>query len=112
MHHREAPGSALLALFNGKARCGTCHVPPLFTEPGWTDEIGIDDFQAKRGPDDRYVTAKLRALWDTKKIHKGGFLPRRTICDAHRRGQSLRQSLPGKFDRAGESDLIEYLKSI
>ena len=72
MHHREAPGSALLALFNGKARCGTCHVPPLFTEPGWTDEIGIDDFQAKRGPDDRYVTAKLRALWDTKKIHKGG----------------------------------------
>jgi cytochrome c peroxidase len=71
MHHREAPGSALLALFNGKARCGTCHVPPLFTEPGWNlhkaDEIGIDDFQAKRGPDDRYVTAKLRALWDTKK---------------------------------------------
>ena len=37
------------------------------------DEIGIDDFQAKRGPDGRYVTAKLRALWDTKKIHKGGF---------------------------------------
>ena len=65
------------ALFNGKARCATCHVPPLFTEPGWNlhkaEEIGIDDFQAKRGPDDRYVTAKLRALWDTKKIHKGGF---------------------------------------
>jgi hypothetical protein len=58
-------------------RCAMCHVPPLFTEPGWNlhkaDEIGIDDFQAKRGPDDRYVTAKLRALWDTKKIHKGGF---------------------------------------
>lgn len=55
----------------------TCHVPPLFTEPGWNlhkaDEIGIDDFQAKRAPVDQYVTAKLRALWDTKKIHKGGF---------------------------------------
>src|SRR5438094_2863188 len=23
------------AVFNGKARCATCHVPPLFTEPGW-----------------------------------------------------------------------------
>jgi cytochrome c551/c552 len=22
-------------IFNGKARCGSCHVPPLFTEPGW-----------------------------------------------------------------------------
>src|SRR5687768_14683222 len=21
-------------LFNGKAKCSTCHVPPLFTEPG------------------------------------------------------------------------------
>jgi len=23
------------ALFNDKAKCATCHVPPLFTEPGW-----------------------------------------------------------------------------
>ena len=65
------------ALFNGKARCATCHVPPLFTEPGWNlhkaEEIGIDDFQAKRGPDDRYVTAKLRALWDTKKSTRAAF---------------------------------------
>ena len=39
-------------LFNGKARCAMCHVPPLFTEPSWNlhkaDVIGIDDFQAKR----------------------------------------------------------------
>jgi mono/diheme cytochrome c family protein len=65
------------ALFGGKARCATCHVPPLFTEPGWNlhtaDEIGIDDFQAKRSPDERYRTEPLRALWDTKKIHKGGY---------------------------------------
>ena len=36
-------------LFNGKARCGTCHVPPIYTEPGWNmhtpAEIGIDDFR-------------------------------------------------------------------
>jgi hypothetical protein len=42
------------AIFNGKAQCATCHVPPLFTEPGWNlhtpNEIGIDDFQANRTP--------------------------------------------------------------
>jgi len=52
-------------------------VPPIFTEPGWNlhtaEEIGIDDPQAKRSPDGRYRTAPLRALWDTDKIHKGGF---------------------------------------
>jgi hypothetical protein len=65
------------AIFDGKARCGNCHVAPLFTEPGWNlhkaDEIGIDDFQAKRSPDDAYRTTPLRALWDDKQIHKGGF---------------------------------------
>jgi cytochrome c peroxidase len=61
-------------IFAEKAKCATCHVPPIFTEPGWNlhtaEEIGIDDFQAKRSPDGRYRTAPLRALWDTKKIHK------------------------------------------
>jgi len=65
------------ALFGGKAQCATCHVPPLFTEPGWNlhkaNEIGIDDFQANRSPDEAYRTTPLRALWDTKKIHKVGF---------------------------------------
>jgi hypothetical protein len=65
------------SLFNGKARCATCHVPPLFTEPGWGlhtgEEIGIDEFQARRAPDDRYRTVPLRALWNMDKIHKGGF---------------------------------------
>jgi hypothetical protein len=36
------------AIFNGKATCAQCHVPPLFTEPVWythkASEIGIDDF--------------------------------------------------------------------
>ncbi len=37
-------------VFEGSGRCATCHVPPLFTEPGWNmhtpAEVGIDDFQA------------------------------------------------------------------
>src|SRR6059058_5026588 len=64
-------------IFENKARCASCHVPPLFTEPGWNlhtaEEIGIDDFQAKRAPDDRYRTVPLRALWSMDKVHKGGF---------------------------------------
>jgi len=43
------------ALFKGQAQCAQCHVPPLFTEPGWNThpaaDIGIDDFQANRSPD-------------------------------------------------------------
>jgi hypothetical protein len=35
-------------VFNGKARCANCHVPPLFTEPGNNlhapSEIGVDTF--------------------------------------------------------------------
>ena len=55
------------ALFAGKADCARCHVPPLFTEPGWNlhtpEEIGIDDFQANRSPDERYRTTPLKGLW-------------------------------------------------
>lgn len=61
-------------LFNGKAHCSSCHVPPLYTEPGWNlhtaDEIGIDDFQSARSPDNGYRTAPLKGLWTH---HKGGF---------------------------------------
>src|SRR5262249_29482698 len=45
-----AAAAAGQKLFVGKAACARCHVPPLFTEPGWNmhtpDEIGIDSFQA------------------------------------------------------------------
>lgn len=54
-------------LFTGKAQCATCHVPPLFMEPGWpmhtAEEIGIDDFQSSRSPDQMYRTAPLAGLW-------------------------------------------------
>ena len=61
-------------LFRGKAECATCHVPPLFTEPGWNlhtpAEIGIDRFQADRSPTHRYRTTPLKGLWTHQ---KGGF---------------------------------------
>ncbi|MBL9023693.1 MAG: hypothetical protein JNL21_15970 [Myxococcales bacterium] len=61
-------------LFNSRARCATCHVPPLYTEPGWAmhtaEEMGIDDVQASRSPDERYATRRLGGLWTHQ---KGGF---------------------------------------
>ena len=55
------------ALFTGKAKCATCHVPPLYTEPGQNlhsaSEIGVDSFQADRSPTHAYRTAPLKGLW-------------------------------------------------
>jgi cytochrome c peroxidase len=103
-------------VFGRKAKCATCHVPPIFTEPGWNlhtpEEIGIDDFQAKRSPDGRYRTAPLRALWDLGKIHKGGFYhdgrfaTLRDVVDHYDNHLSL------DLNEQEKRDLIEYLKSI
>jgi hypothetical protein len=100
-------------LFAGKAGCARCHVPPLFTEPGWNmhaaDEIGIDDFQAKRSPDERYRTSPLRGLWTHTKggfYHDGRFPTLRDVV-AH---------YDGVFDlgltEQEVQDLIQYLLSI
>lgn len=104
------------ALFTSSARCSTCHVPPIFTEPGYNlhtpQEIGIDDFQSDRGPERRYVTTPLRALFDTQKIHKGGFYhdgrfaTLEAVVDHYDRHFTLKLSAPQK------RELIEYLKSI
>jgi hypothetical protein len=62
------------ALFNGKAQCARCHVPPLFTEPGYNmhtpQELGIDGFQANRSPTKMYRTSPLKGLFTHQ---KGGF---------------------------------------
>jgi hypothetical protein len=64
------------ALFDGQARCSSCHVPPLYTEPGWNmhkaKDIGIDDFQAERSPDERYRTTPLGGL-GSRAQQQGGF---------------------------------------
>src|SRR5215216_4472017 len=103
-------------LFGDKAKCATCHVPPIFTEPGWNlhkpEEIGIDDFQAKRSPDGRYRTAPLRALWDTKKIHKGGFYHDGRFATLSDVVNHYDNHLSLKLSEQEKRDLIEYLKSI
>ena len=103
-------------LFNGKATCSTCHVPPIFTEPGHNlhtaQEIGIDSFQADRGPERRYVTTPLRALFDTQKIHKGGFYHDgrfATLLDVVNHYNGLKKL---NLTEQEKKDLVEYLKSL
>jgi hypothetical protein len=100
-------------LFNGKANCGGCHVPPLFTEPGWNmhtgTEIGIDEFQASRAPDSRYRTAPLRGLWTHTTggfYHDGRFATLAAVIDHYDTHFSLGLSGREKID------LAEYLKSL
>jgi hypothetical protein len=100
-------------LFEGKANCASCHVPPLFTEPGWNlhtpEEIGIDSFQADRSPDRRYRTTPLQGLWTHTKggfYHDGRFA---TLLDVVNHYDAL-FSL-GLTD-AEKADLVEYLKSL
>jgi hypothetical protein len=99
--------------FNGKGRCSTCHVPPLFTEPGWNvhkpSEIGIDDFQANRSPDKSYRTAPLRGLMTHAKggfYHDGRFADLAAVVDHY--NQFMKLALSDGEKR----DLMGYLKSL
>jgi hypothetical protein len=100
------------AVFAGKADCARCHVPPLFTEPGWpmhaAEEIGIDDFQAKRSPDERYRTTPLKGLWTHTKggfYHDGRFATLRDVIKHYSAHFNL------ALTDAEIADLAEYLKS-
>jgi hypothetical protein len=104
------------AVFNGKSKCAVCHVPLIFTEPGWNlhkpEEIGIDAFQADRAPDRAYRTTPLRALWDSKKIHKGGFYHDGRFATLQDVVDHYNTFMKLGLTTAETRDLIEYLKSL
>ena len=93
--------------------CATCHVPPLFTEPGHNlhtpEEMGIDAFQADRSPTHMYRTAPLAGLWAHQKggfFHDGRFATLLDVVNHYDRHFKLKLTDPDK------NDLIEYLKGI
>jgi CxxC motif-containing protein (DUF1111 family) len=106
------------ALFSGKAKCATCHVPPLYTEPGYNmhtgAEIGIDDFQASRSPEGKYRTAPLRGLFSHQKggfYHDGRFPTLVEVVDHY--DTNLAAPLgPLGLTSSEKTDLIEFLKSL
>ncbi len=101
------------ALFNGAAKCATCHVPPLYTEPGnnlhTPEEIGVDSFQADRSPTHMYRTAPLAGLWSHQKggfYHDGRFATLADIVNHY--NSHLKLNLTDE----DKKDLVEYLKGI
>jgi hypothetical protein len=99
-------------LFDGKARCASCHHQGR-TEPGWDmhtgAEIGIDDFEARRSPDERYRTTPLPGLWTHMKggfYHDGRFATLRDVVNHYDTVMKLGLTARDK------TALVEYLKSI
>jgi hypothetical protein len=100
-------------LFSGKAKCASCHVPPLYAEPGWSahkpEDICIDDFQSNRSPDKTYVTQGLKGLWAHAKggfYHDGRFATMMDVVNHYDDCKKL------KLTQAEKNDLVEFLKSL
>lgn len=100
-------------LFSTKAKCASCHVPPLYAEPGWGthkgEEICIDDFQSNRSPDKTYVTQGLKGLWAHSKggfYHDGRFA---TLLDVVNHYNSCKKL---NLTEAEKTHLVEFLKSL
>jgi len=99
-------------LFMGRAGCKRCHVPTIFTDPGWNlrrpDEIGIDSFQANRSPDNALRTMPLRSLWVRKRgfYHDGRFPTLLDVVNHYDRFFNLRLS------QGEKQDLVQYLLSL
>jgi mono/diheme cytochrome c family protein len=109
----EAAAARGKEVFNGRAQCSTCHVPPLFTEPGHNlhtpAEMGIDSFQADRSPTLMYRTAPLAGLWTHQTggfYHDGRFATLAQVVEHYDRNFRL-----GLTDRE-KGELVEYLKSL
>jgi len=102
-------------LFNGKAKCSTCHPSPVFADNilHSPEEIGIDDFEANRSPTGMYRTPPLRGAFlksvengGTGYFHDGRFGTLTEVVD----------HWDNHFDLAlndnEKLDLVEYLKAL
>lgn len=109
----EAAAARGKEVFSGRAKCASCHVPPLYTEPGDNlhspSDIGIDAFQADRSPTQKYRTAPLAGLWTHQKpgfYHDGRFATLLDVVEHYNRVKQLALSDQEK------RDLVEFLKSL
>ena len=100
-------------LFNGKARCFECHVPPLYTEPGWNAhapaDVCLDDFQSSRSPAQAYRTAPLAGLFSHQKggfYHDGRFPTLSDVVTHYDSCMNLQLSDSEK------SELVQYLLTL
>ena len=99
------------AIFNGKGRCASCHMPPSFSDAGWNlhtgEEICTDNFQSSRSPTFRYRTTPLRGIVAKTKggfYHDGRYPTLRAVVDHYDSCFKLGLSSQEK------TDLVRYLR--
>jgi len=100
-------------LFMNKAQCASCHSPKLYKNTATIlhtpEEIGIDDFDAKRSPTGKYRTTPLEGLFTRAKggfYHDGRFATIPDVIDHYNSRKNL------NLTAAERQDLAEYLKSL
>jgi mono/diheme cytochrome c family protein len=105
-------------LFNGVARCGTCHIPPTYTDVlsgpdpkvpflHAASEIGADVEYAARSATEMYRTTPLRGAWQhSPYFHDGRAADFLAVVNYYNPFFSL-----GLTD-AQKMDLVEFLKSL
>jgi len=98
-------------VFNGPARCATCHIPPTVTDAGFTlhapSETGMDPVRATRGANGGYRTTPLRGAWQRAPyFHDGHAATLAAVVDHYAGVLGLSLTAQQK------TDLVEYLKSL
>lgn len=117
------------SLFFGKARCGNCHIPPLFTDHkfhhlgvGWEGEMTGDKgrFEVTKNKKDMgaFKTPPLRDVTLTAPyMHDGSVATLREVLELYSRGghdTPYRDSLLKPLDLSSKEidDLISFLKTL
>jgi hypothetical protein len=104
------------AVFNGVARCASCHLGSALTDINAgklhdAAEVGQDPAYALRSVTKQYRTTPLRGLWhppqlDGPYFHDGSAATLEDVVEHYVRVKALR------LTAAQKSDLVEYLKSL
>jgi len=101
------------ALFDGKATCASCHMPPTYSEPGNNlhkpAAICTDDFQAQRSPTNEYRTTPLGGLGTRT---KGGYYHDGRFATLGQVVQHYNSCFGLGLTSKEQSDVVEYLKSL
>jgi mono/diheme cytochrome c family protein len=105
-------------LFEGAARCSSCHTPPTFTDvlrgpdssvPVLHDpaEVGADPAYALRTATKKYRTSPLRGIWQHPPyFHDGSAADLLAVVNRYDAALSL------GLTAAQKADLVEFLKSL
>ena len=99
------------ALFNGKAECSSCHVPPTYTDAGQRlhdpEETGMDPTLAERSITGKYRTTPLRGLvHHPPYFHDGSAETLMDVVEHYDRELDL------GLTQTEKEDLIEFLETL